>query len=268
MSVIPKFYNHNLYTEELKSYVKRAVRIYFNNVYFNFSEFYNIRYMIRTKYINDIIEYTNLTPAENYVDIVYQYCILYLIDHITTESPEMPINFSQDVTYDGYNAIIDRNKYNVDNFPNGFIIMPSLVPKEIVKRMSILFSYLLTDNQNNLKFSLTESDTIFGDEAPSVIKCIINGIMDELYEKFISSIPKTKVIIPTFRNMNLTKMISSDVNEIILLFEYPTEVKIKELDMKVLLPEGSIAILNSDALTYNIGIENLERTPARMLIFS
>jgi len=268
MSIVPKFYNHLLYTEELKAYIRRAVYSFFSNTYFKFSEFYYSRYDIYTKFIYTILDYLNITQDQQYVDIVYQYCMIYLIDHITSEPAEIPINFNQTVSYKNFNASIDMNKFDVSNFPNGFIIMPSLIPLAIMKRITTMFGYLLDNGEGMIKFSLTDKDDTFGDKSPEVLRCINNSIVDNLYQNFISSFEKTKVAIIKYYTINMKKMISSEVTELIVLFEVPVRVSIKELSLNVILPEGSFLIVNGEALSYNIMIENLDKVPAKIFVFS
>lgn len=268
MSIKPKFYNHLLYTDELKDYIRRAVYAFFSNTYFKFSEFYDLRYNIYTKFIYDILDFLNITQDQQYIDIVYQYCMIYLIDHITSEPPEIPINFNQTVSYKNFEASIDKNKFNVSNFPNGFTIMPSLVPLYIMKRITTMFGKLLDNGESMIKFSLTDKDETFGDKAPEVLRCINNSIVDNLYQNFISSFEKTKVTIIRYYTINIKKMMSSEVTELIVLFEVPVIVSIKELNLNVMLPEGSFLILNGEALSYNIMIENLDKVPAKIFVFS
>ncbi len=268
MSITPKFYNHLLYTEEIKAYIRKAVYAYFNNTYFKFSEFYDLRYDIYTKFIYDILDYLNITKDQPYVDIVYQYCMLYLIDHITSEPPDIPINFKQTVSYNNFNAVIDQNKFNISNFPNGFVIMPSLVPLPIMKRITTMFGHLLDNGEGMIKFSLTDKDEMFGDRAPEVLRCINNSIVENLYQNFISSFEKSKVTIIRYYTMNMKKMLSSDVTELLILFEVPVNVSIKELNLNVMLAEGSFLILNGEALSYNVMIENMDKVPAKIFVFS
>lgn len=268
MSIKPTFYNHLLYTEELKSYIRRAVYSFFSNTYFKFSEFYDLRYDIYKKYIYDILDYLSITQDQLYVDIVFQYCMIYLIDHITSEPPEIPINFNQTVSYKNFDASIDMNKFNVSNFPNGFVIMPSLVPLAIMKRITTMFGYLLDNGEGMIKFSLTDKDETFGDKAPEILRCINNSIVDNLYQNFISSFEKTKVNIIRYYTINMKKMMSSEVEELLVLFEVPVKVSIKELNLSVILAEGSFLILNGEALSYNVMIENMDKVPAKIFVFS
>ncbi len=146
--------------------------------------------------------------------------------------------------------------------------MPSIVPSYVMKRLTTMFGYLLENGEGMTRFSLTDKDEIFGDIAPEVVKCINNSVIENLYENFISSFSKSKMNIIRYYTMNMKKMNSSDVSELIILFEVPVNVSIKELDLNIILSQGSILILNGEALTYNIIIDNMEKYPAKLFVFS
>lgn len=262
--VFPKEYIYYNYEPELKQYVRNAVSQYFKDIYIELDDLLSYVKDLRSEKLYNLIQNLNIPITQSYVDIFYQMSVLYLIDHIKQQKMDEqkyidPVN----ITYDNLKAITPYGKYDCSWFPIGLYVFPRILTETIANRIAKLVHYLLADNtQSAIRFSLTRQDEIYGDMCPNVLYCIYKSIYESLNEKFIILFEKKKLLITNTISFSMNK-IDVLTEEVFFIFTRHATAYIGK--NKLILPTGSILVLNKEALGNTIKISALENST--VLIF-
>jgi hypothetical protein len=262
-TVFPKEYLYYNYTPQLKDYVRTAVRQRFKNVSITTEDLLSFIKELRESILFEFLSSLNIPITQTYVEIFYQMSLIVIIDNIKQQK-YLSDEFLEPVKikYNDLNAITPYSKYDCSWFPTGLYILPKILSELITNKIITIVYYLLRDNTQALRFSLTKQDEIYGDMAPNVLYCIYKGIYELLNEKFIMLFEKKKLLITNTTVFSMNK-IDPLTEEVVFLFTRHATMHIgKNL---LTCPSGSIVVLNKEALANTIKISALENST--VLIF-
>jgi hypothetical protein len=258
MSVYPRSYLFYNYTPDLKDYVRNGVQNYFRNTFIPLDDFLEFSKDLRSTQITTMLTNYNIPVTQQYIEIFYQISIVYIMDRIKKEKlEEQNIVENLKIQYDDKLAKAYFGKYDCTWFPTGLYILPKILTETISNRIIKLVYYLLRDNTNSIRFSLTGKDETFGDMCPQSLYCIYKNIYDSLNEKFILLFEKKKLLITDTKAFSV-KLVDPLTEELVFLFTRHVDLSIN--NNKLHLPSGSIMVLNKEALASTIKINSIENS--------
>lgn len=254
MSITENEYTYDTTEHELseKQFVYHSVNDYFfrnkiENVYY--TQCRELAFFINQTAINEIIALFSLPNDVKMRQIVRQFCMLYMIDRIIPEKKNISFD-PPDIIYNGFNANVKGTEYNTKIFVDGMYILPEILPKITIERYEHLSSFILTDKNGIMKFTMI-NEFDYGDLCPGIYRCLIENLMNYLSDKFIAFQKKTRVALIKAKNFNNSQLSYSDTEEIILVFASNAVCKIKEYDSEkridLLCPKGTVLVLRRTA---------------------
>lgn len=253
----PKSYSSYKYSSDVKTYVRDAVKQRFSNINIPLEEFLAFAIELN-KEILKLLTKLNFPVTQEYVDIFYQMSMVYIMDRIKIENFDTnEIIPDIKMQYDNLVAKAYFGKYDISWFPSGLYILPKILTDKISNRLITLVYYLLRDDKNSIRFSLTGTDNVYGDMCPRTLFCIYKSIYDTLRENFILLFEKEKLLITSVSQFSINR-IDPLTQEIIVLFTRDVKVKIDEHSLS--LPSGSIIVLNKEAISKEISITALDNS--------
>jgi hypothetical protein len=255
--VFPKEYLFYKYTQELKDYVRTAVSRHFKNISIELEDLLSFIKYLREEELDKLMSSLNITISQTYVEIFYQMSLIYVIDRIKQEKLTEDFIVPVKIEYNDLKAITPYGKYDCSWFPTGLYLFPKILSEKISNRIITIVHYLLRDNTQALRFSLTKKDEIYGDIAPNILYCIYKSIYESLNEKFIMLFEKKKILITSTMIFSMNK-IDPLTEEVVFLFTRHATVNIGK--NQLVCPTGSILVLNKEALGNIIKISALENS--------
>jgi len=254
MSITENEYTYDTTEHELseKQFVYHSVNDYFfrnkiENVYY--TQCRELAFFINQTAINEIIALFSLPNDVKMRQVVRQFCMLYMIDRIIPEKKNISFD-PPDIIYNGFNANVKGTEYNTKIFVDGMYILPEILPKITIERYEHLSSFILTDKNGIMKFTMI-NEFDYGDLCPGIYRCLIENLMNYLSDKFIAFQKKTRVALIKAKNFNNSQLSYSDTEEIILVFASNAVCKIKEYDSEkridLLCPKGTVLVLRRAA---------------------
>lgn len=257
-TVFPKEYLYYNYTPDLKDYVRTAVRQRFKNVSIKLEDLLSFAKELKENILFEFMSSLNIPINQSYAEIFYQMSLIFIINNIKQEK-----YFSDDllapvkIQYNDLNAVTPYGKYDCSWFPTGLYILPKILSDVITNRIIKIVYYLLRDNTQALRFSLTKQDEIYGDMAPNSLYCIYRGIYEFLNERFIMLFEKKKSLITNTITFSMNK-VDPLTEEVVFLFTRHATMYIGK--NALVCPSGSIVVLNKEALANSIKITALENS--------
>jgi hypothetical protein len=257
--VYPKEYLYYKYTPELKNYARAVVRQHFSNIYIEVEDFLSYVKDLTSEQISKMIISRNMQVEQSYVELFYQMSLVYLIDRIKHEKLDKnDYTDSFQIKYNDMKATTPYGKFDSSWFPTGLYVLPKIISEKVANRLILLVYYLLKDNTQAVRFSLTQKDEPFGDQAPNTLYCIYKSIYDVLTQHFIMMFEKKKLLITSSVGFSMNK-IDPMSDEIVFLFTRHVNITIGKKH-KLYLPSGSIMVLNKEAVANTIQISGLENS--------
>jgi hypothetical protein len=235
-----------------KQFVYHSVNDYFyrnkiENVYF--AQCRELALFINQTAIDEIIALFSLPTDIKMKQIVRQFCMLFMIDKIIVEKKDISFE-PYKIIYNGFKALINGTEYDTSIFVDGMYILPLIIPKMTIDRFEHLSSFVLTNKQGIMKFTLI-NDFEFGDLCPGIYRCLIDNIMNYLSEKFIAFQQKTRATLVKSKNFKKHELSFNDAEEIIAVFMTNSICKITEYDtdkrIDLFCPKGSVLVLRRAA---------------------
>jgi hypothetical protein len=250
-----RLYSYSNYNNILKSKLRGVINNIIKDANPDYFDYYVSHYLpIVSSYMN--LDYNILS----YRQLIEQFIKIKIINNYTQ------YNQTRNVTIPSFSPSLF--KYDELLLPYGIHIVYDIIPETTCDTINYMLGSLNTNPKTqDVQFSLSNKDEIFGDMAPDFLNCMYTSILEEFNNNGINMKQKYQAIYTALRDINLNCYLKNDsAKDIVLIFFSDLEIEGRECIswakpkpgyFKMNLKKGSIVVFSRDAyVNWSYSIKN------------